>query len=57
MDFSAAKEFLLQAQQLIPELIGGCHVLPIAKPKKNRINFFGQRDSLFAKNENKNSFL
>ncbi|AXR63786.1 LIC_10030 family protein [Leptospira mayottensis] len=40
VDFSAAKEFLLQAQQLIPELIRGCHVLPIAKPKKKSNQLF-----------------
>ncbi|EMJ98056.1 LIC_10030 family protein [Leptospira alstonii] len=40
IDFSAAKEFLLQAEQLIPELIGGCNVLPIAKPKKNSNQLF-----------------
>ncbi|MBM9576802.1 hypothetical protein JWG45_06500 [Leptospira sp. 201903070] len=40
VEFSAAKEFLLQAEQLIPELIAGCHVLPEAKPKKNSNQLF-----------------
>ncbi|AOP32431.1 hypothetical protein A0128_00140 [Leptospira tipperaryensis] len=40
VEFSAAKEFLLQAEQLIPELIAGCQVLPEAKPKKNSNQLF-----------------
>lgn len=40
VEFSAAKEFLLQAEQLIPELIKGCQVLPEAKPKKNTNQLF-----------------
>ncbi|PJZ56356.1 LIC_10030 family protein [Leptospira barantonii] len=51
VDFSAAKEFLLQAEQLIPELIGGCHVLPIAKPKKNSNHLFLVKELPFTKRE------
>ncbi|MDV6234042.1 hypothetical protein CH379_000135 [Leptospira ellisii] len=40
VEFSAAKEFLLQAEQLVPELIAGCHVLPIPKPKKNSSHLY-----------------
>ncbi|MBE8364953.1 LIC_10030 family protein [Leptospira borgpetersenii] len=54
VDFSAAKEFLLQAQQLIPELIGGCHILPIAKPKKKSNQLFLVKEIPSSqKNENK----
>lgn len=56
VDFSAAKEFLLQAQQLIPELIRGCHVLPIAKPKKNQISSFWSK-RLPPRKKIKSSFL
>ncbi|XDD50273.1 hypothetical protein AB3N59_00140 [Leptospira sp. WS92.C1] len=40
VEFSAAKEFLLQVEQLVPELIAGCYVLPEAKPKKNSNHLF-----------------
>lgn len=57
IDFSAAKEFLLQAEQLIPELIQGCNVLPIPKPKKNSNQLFLVKEIHFSKENQNKKFI
>ncbi|MCG6191654.1 hypothetical protein LFX25_00140 [Leptospira sp. FAT2] len=57
VDFAAAKEFLLQAEQLIPELIRKCHVLPIAKPKKNSNQLFLVKEFPSSKVDDEKKFV